>query len=112
MREVSWVFLDMNSFFASAEQHLRPELRGHPVGVIPMVTESTCVIAASVEAKRFGVKTGTVVPEAKRLCPEIQLVKARPETYVRLHHDIAASIDRHLPIHKAEWFGRDRGERP
>ena len=114
--QVSWVFLDMNSYFASAEQHLRPELRDKPVGVIPMVTESTCVIAASVEAKRFGVKTGTVVPEARRLCPDITLVRARPETYVRLHHDIAACIDKHLPIHKAysidEWamrlIGRER----
>src|SRR6056297_2053927 len=86
VREVGWVFLDMNSFFASAEQHLRPELLGQPVGVIPMVTESTCVIAASVEAKRLGVRTGTSVPEARRLCPQIRLVKARPETYVRLHH--------------------------
>jgi DNA polymerase-4 len=114
VREVNWVFLDMNSYFASAEQHLRPELRGHPVGVIPMVTESTCVIAASVEAKRFGVRTGTIVPEAKRLCPEIKLVKARPEVYVRLHHEIARSIDRHLPIHKAysvdEWAMRLMGE--
>ena len=114
MREVNWVFLDMNSYFASAEQHLRPELRGHPVGVIPMVTESTCVIAASVEAKRFGVRTGTGVPEAKRLCPEIRLVKARPEGYVRLHHEVARSIDRHLPIHKAysvdEWAMRLMGD--
>lgn len=114
MRGLRWVFLDMNSYFASAEQHLRPELRGHPVGVIPMVTESTCLIAASVEAKRFGISTGTLVPEARRLCPHIRLVQARPQAYVRLHHEIARSIDKHLPIHRAysvdEWAMRLMGD--
>lgn len=107
---VNWVFLDMNSFFASAEQHLRPELRGRAVGVIPTQTERTCVIAASVDAKRLGVRVGTPVPEARKLCPGIALIKARPDVYVRLHHAIGASIDKHLPIHKAysidEWAMR------
>ena len=35
----------------------RVELRGRPVAVVPMVTDSTCCIAASYEAKAFGVKT-------------------------------------------------------
>ncbi|MEX0877205.1 MAG: hypothetical protein WD114_07070 [Phycisphaerales bacterium] len=107
---MNWLFLDMNSFFASAEQHLRPELRGHPIGVIPVETDRTCVIAASVEAKRAGVRTGTSVGDARAMCPGIRLIKARPDVYVRLHHRIAASIDRWIPIHKAysidEWAMR------
>ncbi len=110
MGEMNWLFLDMNSFFASAEQHLREELRGLPVGVVPVESERTCVIAASIEAKAHGVRTGTRVPDARKLCPGIQLVGARPDTYVRLHRAIAASIDKHLPIHKAysidEWAMR------
>ncbi len=109
----NWLFLDMNSFFASAEQHLRKELRGRPVGVIPLKTESTCVIAASVEAKARGVRTGTSVPEARRLCPEIALVEARPPVYVETHHAVMRSIDRWLPIHRAysidEWAIRLTG---
>lgn len=108
-----WIFIDMNSFFASAEQHLRPELRGCPVGVIPVASETSCVIAASIDAKRLGVRTGTRVPEARRLCPGITLVKARPATYVELHHEVARCIDTCLPIHRAysidEWAIRLRG---
>ncbi len=113
---LSWLFVDMNSFFASAEQHLRPELRGRPVGVIPVESEGTSLIAASVEAKTRGLKMGTNVREARRQCPGIVLVKARPDVYVRLHHGIAESIDRWAPIHKAysidEWAIRlGRGQR-
>lgn len=97
----------MNSFFASAEQHLRPELRGCPVAVVPVESEGTCAIAASVEAKAFGVRVGTRVPELRRLCPGIQIVRARPEEYVALHHSVARSIERCAPVHKAysidEW---------
>lgn len=107
---LNWLFVDMNSFFASAEQHLRPELRGRPVGVIPVETEGTCLIAASKEAKALGLKTGTRVREAKEKCPEIELVRARPDVYVRVHHEISDSIERWAPIHKAysidEWAVR------
>lgn len=104
---LAWLFVDMNSFFASVEQQLRPELRGVPVGVVPVKSEGTSVIAASREAKAFGVKTGTGVREARAMCPGIQLVKARPAVYVEVHHAIATSIERCVPFHKAysidEW---------
>jgi len=109
----NWLFVDMDSFFASAEQHLRPELRGRPVGVVPVASEASCTIAASVEAKRHGVKVGTPVPEARRLCPDIELVLARPATYVRVHNAVAAAIETVRPIEKAysvdEWAIRLRG---
>ena len=66
---------DLNSFFAMAEQQTNPQLRGKPVGIIK-AKGRTCVIAASVEAKKFGVKTGCNVFEAKKLCPLIILVPA------------------------------------
>jgi len=64
-----WLYIDFNSYFASVEQQLRPALRGQPVAVVPVASDSTCAIAASYEAKAFGIKTGTPVWEAKRLCP-------------------------------------------
>ena len=79
------LFIDFNSYFASCEQHLRPELRGKPVAVAPVVAASGCCIAASYEAKAFGVKTGMRVGEAMALCPKIEIVDARPSEYVRLH---------------------------
>src|SRR5262249_49119824 len=61
---VKYLFIDMNSYFASVEQQLRPNLRGVPVAVAAVDAETTSCIAASYEAKRFGVRTGTRVSEA------------------------------------------------
>lgn len=66
---------DLNSFFATAEQQANPRLRGKPVGVVKAVGRS-CIIAASVEAKRMGVGTGSRTYEARKLCPNIILVPA------------------------------------
>ena len=96
--EVNWLFLDLNSYFASVEQEVRPELRNRPVGVVPMVTDTTVCIAASYEAKALGVKTGTMVGDAKRLCPEMVFVEARHELYVDYHHRIVAAVESCLPV--------------
>lgn len=93
-----WLFLDLNSYFASVEQQVRRELRGKPVAVVPMMSDATCAIAASFQAKKFGVKTGTNVGEAKRMCPGLQLVLADHSRYVAYHERIKAEIERHYPI--------------
>jgi DNA polymerase-4 len=97
-RNVERLYIDFDSFFATAEQHLRPELRGRPVGIIPLDTPHTGLIAASREAKRCGVKRGLWVREARHLCPEIVIVPARHEQYVRLHKGILAAVERILPV--------------
>jgi DNA polymerase-4 len=96
--EVNWLFLDLNSYFASVEQEVRPELRDRPVGVVPMVADTTVCIAASYEAKAFGVKTGTSVADARRMCPEIVFVEARHEIYVDYHHRIVKAVESCLPV--------------
>lgn len=88
------LFIDFNSYFASVEQQLNPTLRGRPVGVVPVMADSSCCIAASYEAKAFGVKTGTRVSEAKRLCPGIALVLADHAKYVEVHQQAVAVVDR------------------
>ena len=97
---VNWLFLDLNSYFASCEQQERPELRGRPIAIVQMMTDSTCAIAASYEAKAFGVKTGTAIWEAKKLCPSLVLVKARQQLYAQYHHRIIAAVDTCLPVAK------------
>lgn len=92
------MFIDLNAYFASVEQQLRPELRGHPVAVGPVLHDSGCCIATSYEAKAFGVKTGTRVGEARRLCPAIRIVPSRPRLYVRMHHRVLEAIDRFIPV--------------
>jgi len=93
-----WLFLDLNSFFASVEQQMNPKLRGRPVAVVPMVSDSTCAIAASQEAKKFGVKTGTNIGDARRMCPGLVLVEADHENYVKFHDAIKVEVERHYPI--------------
>jgi DNA polymerase-4 len=95
---MNWLFVDMNSFFASVEQDARPELRGRPVGIVPMMADTTCCLAASYEAKACGVKTGTLVGDAKRLCPGLMLVEAHHELYVEYHHRIVEAVESCLPV--------------
>ena len=83
----------MNSFFASVEQQVEPALRGRPVGITAVEAETGCVVAASYEAKAFGVKTGTRVYEARRLCPGIVFRPSRHRLYVRYNQRIAAVAD-------------------
>src|ERR1700721_2683642 len=83
-----WLLLDLNSYFASVEQELCPELRGRPIAVVPVMADTTCAIAASYEAKAFGVRTGTRVGDAKQMCPGIVLVEARHAVYVEYHNRI------------------------
>ena len=92
------LFVDFNSYFASVEQEDNPRLRGRPVAVSPVIAPTGCCIAASVEAKTFGVKTGSLVRDAKRLCPDIVIVEARPSLYVAWHRRLMAAIERAIPI--------------
>lgn len=97
---LKWLFLDLNSYFASVEQQERPHLRGKPVAVVPMETDYTCAIAASYEAKAYGVKTGTMIKDAKRMCPHLTCVLARHDKYVEYHHKIVDEVALHTPINK------------
>ena len=96
---VDWLFLDLNSFFASVEQQLDPSLRGKPIAVVPVDTDATCAIAASHEAKKFGIKTGTNIGEARRVCPDLVTVLASHDVYVDFHHKIIKEVERHFPVH-------------
>jgi len=75
--------LDMNSYFASVEQQCTPEWRGRPLGVCEHL--GGIIIAASREAKKWGIKTGTPVWEARKLYPKIILTKTSPEQYRHYH---------------------------
>lgn len=75
--------IDFDSFFASCEQHFNPNLRSLPIGVTA-ANGRTCIIAASREAKKNGVKTGTRTWDALRMCPNIQFVKSDFERYYEI----------------------------
>ena len=94
------LYVDFNSYFASVEQELFPELRGKPIGVIPVMAETTCCIAASYEAKAFGIKTGTSVRDARKLCRDIIFVPARPPVYIQFHHKLIEIVESCTPVEK------------
>lgn len=100
--ELEILFVDMDAFFASCEQVDRPELRGRPIAVAPIEGPSGCCIATSYEARAAGVKTGCRVREAMERCPEIVIVKARPDRYIGVHHKLLAAIESVVPVSEVE----------
>ena len=74
--------IDMNSYFASVAQHFDTELRNRPVAVMGK-GKGTVVIAASKEAKKYGIKTGTHKYDAVKMCPDIVFVPPAFDKYVQ-----------------------------
>src|SRR5271155_5857084 len=97
---VQWLFLDLNAFFASCEQQENPALRDQPVIVVQTLVDSACAIAASYAAKAFGIKTGTLVRDARRLCPGVIPVPADHRLYTDYHERILKAVDTCLPVEK------------
>jgi DNA polymerase IV len=97
---VQWLFLDLNAFFASCEQQEDPALRGKPVIVVQTLADSACAIAASYAAKAFGIRTGTLVRDARRLCPGVIPVQANHRLYTDYHERILQTVDSCLPVDK------------
>ena len=73
--------LDLNSFFASVEQQANPLLRGKPVGVCSYLHRKGCVIAASIEAKKLGMKVGMSVAQGSRALPGAIFGQNAPAKY-------------------------------
>jgi DNA polymerase IV len=75
--EATILHADVDSFFASVEQRDDPSLRGRPV-----IVGAGVVLAASYEAKAFGVHSAMGGGRARRLCPHAVVVRPRMEAYV------------------------------
>lgn len=73
--------VDINSCFATVEQQANPLLRGKPVAVAAYVKDYGCILAASREAKKLGVKTGMQVREGRSLAPGLVVLAPDPPKY-------------------------------
>ncbi len=84
---------DLDAFYASVEQRDDPKLRGRPVIVGPGV-----VLAASYEAKAYGVRTAMGVTQARRLCPQAVVVPARISAYSEASKAVFSVFDDTSPL--------------
>lgn len=81
--EASILHADLDSFYASVEQRDDPGLRGRPV-----IVGAGVVLAASYEAKAYGVRTAMGGAQARRLCPLAVVVPPRMSAYSRASDDV------------------------
>lgn len=95
-----YLFIDFNAFFAAAAQHDEPELFGRPVVITPHDSDYSGAIAASYEARPFGIKRGTRIREAREMCPDLAVRPARHDRYVVLHKQLMGAIETVLPCDK------------
>jgi len=94
-----YLYLDMNSYFASVEQQEDLALIGRPVGIVTVNRPGAACIAASYEAKCLGIGVGTRTEEARAICPDIVFRPARHDLYVEYHHKIREAVERVHPVH-------------
>ena len=84
---------DLDAFFASVEQRDDPRLRGRPIAVGGGV-----VLAASYEAKAFGVRTAMGITEARRLCPRLLSVEPRFTAYTEASKAVFEVFEHTSPL--------------
>ena len=84
---------DADAFFASVEQRDDPRLRGRPI-----IVGGGVVLAASYEAKAFGVRTAMSGRQARRLCPDAVVVRPRMSAYAAASRDLFAVFEDMSPV--------------
>jgi len=88
----------MNAYFASCEQEEHPLFREKPLAVTPVNTPNGCIISASYEAKKFGVKTGKLVKDAKALCPALIIRESDTYLYLSYHKKLVEVLESFSPF--------------
>ncbi len=91
------IHLDMDAFYASVEQRDDPALRGRPVAVGGARARGV-VMAASYEARQFGVRSAMPAATARRRCPDLVFVPPRFEVYKEVSRQIHAIFAEYTPL--------------
>src|SRR3989304_2538915 len=100
--EPTVMHIDINSCFATVEQQANPFLRGKAVAVAAYVEHHGCILAASVEAKRLGIKTGMRVREAKEICRNLVILPPDPEKYRFVNRKLRMILESYTPYVRVE----------
>jgi DNA polymerase-4 len=96
MRKI--IHIDMDAFYASVEQRDRPELRGQPVVVAWSTEARGVVVAASYEARKFGIHSAMPARRAVSLCPHAHYIVPDFEKYRRVSRQIREIFLSHTPL--------------
>ena len=97
---------DANSFYSSVECLYHPELRDRPVAVSGDAQARHGIILTKNQlAKRYGVKTGEAIWQAKQKCPELICVPPDFSLYVRFSRKMRRIYEQYAP--RVESFGLD-----
>ena len=89
--------IDLNSCFASIEQQANPKLRGLPTVVAAYPTDGGCILTASVEAKKLGIKTGMRVKEARNIYRDVKILPPDPPKYRYVHQQMMKVFETYTP---------------
>lgn len=90
------IHIDMDAFYASIEQRENPELRGQPVAVGG--SKRGVVMAASYEARAFGVRSAMPSGMALRRCPDLIFVKPRFDLYRAVSREVREIFSRYTDL--------------
>lgn len=96
-RPSSVMHIDLNSCFASIEQQANPLLRNKPIAVAAYDTPNGCILAASIEAKRLGIKVGLRVKEGRLLCPGLIVRSPDSDKYRAVHLALKKLLSEYTP---------------
>ncbi len=95
------MYIDINSCFATIVQQAYYHLRGKPVAIVAYQEEYSCILAASIEAKKFGIDTGMRVYEARKICPkliilenEVELVRDVSDKFFQICQSFSPKIEK------------------
>src|SRR5258708_8300567 len=92
------IHLDMDAFYASVEQRDDPALRGRPVAVGGPAESRGVVVAASYEARAFGVRSAVPMAPALRLCPSLVVLRPHFARYRALSHQVMSILRSCTPL--------------
>lgn len=97
---------DLNSFYASVEIFLNPQLKGLPVAVCGNKEDRHGIVLAKTdEAKKYGVKTAETIWEAQKKCPDIIIIPPHHDEYVKFSHKVRKIYEEYTDL--VEPFGID-----
>lgn len=100
------LYLNIDNFPASIEQHLHPDLKGRPVIIgIPKGNTSGVVVSASREARKLGISEDMSIRRAQRICPDAVVMQADFAVYRQLFDDFLTLCSRYSPLLEPDILG-------